>query len=218
MRMRNKPWAEVELRQNPKVIFGPDAHDDPSGQWHQIFGNTNPIHLEIGAGKGDFIIALAKRYPDINFVAAEKVEEVLIFPARYAVEHQTPNLFCIYGEASFLDEYFAPGEVERIYLNFSDPWRKYKHRKRRLTHPNFLELYKTILKPGGQIYFKTDNLELFEYSTEQLIENGFIIQDVTNDLHNSEYAADNIMTGYEARWTKVGKKINRLVAVWPGEE
>lgn len=217
MRMRNKPWAKDDLRQNPKVIFGPEEHESPKGQWHKTFGNQNPIHLEIGTGKGQFIVQMAERHPEYNFIAMEKVEEVLIFPADYAVENDIPNLLFVYGNATFLTEYFAPGEVDRIYINFCDPWLKARHHKRRLTHPNFLNMYKQILKPGGEIHLKTDNSELFEYSIEQLNLHGFTVHDVTRDLHRSEYAKDNIMTGYEVKWTNLDIRINRLVAEWTGQ-
>ncbi|AZR72118.1 tRNA (guanosine(46)-N7)-methyltransferase TrmB [Anoxybacter fermentans] len=217
MRIRNKPWAEDELRKNPRVIFGPETKKNISGHWQEFFGNSNPIHLEIGTGKGHFIIEIAEQHPEINFIGFEKVEEVLIYPARYAVEYDKKNMAFIYGDAQFITNYFAPGEVERIYLNFSDPWPKKRHHKRRLTHPRFLNLYKEVLKVGGEIHFKTDNRDFFEFSLEKLSGNGFLLKNITFDLHNSEYAEKNIMTRYEKKWVEMGKAIYRLEAIWTGK-
>lgn len=215
--MRNKPGAEEELMACPFVIFGPEEHHNPSGHWHELFGNSRPIHLEIGTGKGKFMIEMAERHPEWNFVAVEKIEEVLLFPVRYAVEHEKTNMRFIYGDAIFLTEYFAQGEVSRIYINFSDPWPKKKHFKRRLTHHRFLNLYKQILAVGGEIHFKTDNQELFEFSLEELPQHGFELKEVTFDLHNSEFAADNVQTTYEEHWIRMGCNIHRLVGVWTGK-
>lgn len=216
MRMRNKPYAEDELRANPKVIFGPEDHQDPSGRWHQIFGNSNPIHFEIGTGKGKFIMDSSELHPEINFIAMEKIEEVLLFPAEFALENDKQNLHLIYGDAHYLIHYFAPGEVDRIYINFPDPWRKKKHYKRRLTHHRFLGRYKQILKVGGELHFKTDDLELFHFSLEELPAHGFELKNYTFDLYNSEFIENNVATGYEERWVSMGKKICRLEAVWNG--
>lgn len=217
MRMRNKPWAEEELRACPFVIFGPEEHDNPAGHWHELFGNSHPVHLEIGTGKGKFMIEMAEHHPEWNFVAIEKIEEVLLFPVRHAMEHQMNNMRFIYGDAIFLSEYFAPGEVSRIYVNFCDPWPKKKHHKRRLTHHRFLHLYQQILAVGGEFHFKTDNRELFEFSLEELPRHGFELKEVTFDLHKSEYAVNNVQTTYEEHWIRMGCKIHRLVGVWTGE-
>ncbi len=217
MRMRNKPGAEDELKKNPHVIFGPEDHNNPSGHWHHIFNNSNPIHLEIGTGKGKFIMDMAELYPEINFIAIEKIEEVLLFPARFAVKNQQENLMLIYGNAQFIDEYFSFSEVERIYINFPDPWLKKKHYKRRLTHHRFLERYKKFLQIKGEIHFKTDNLELFNFSLEELPQHGFEIKNFTYDLHNSKFFKNNVITGYEQRWIDQGKQICRLVGVWTGK-
>lgn len=217
MRMRNKPGAEEELKQNPHVIFGPEEHEDPSGKWHQIFHNSNPIHLEIGTGKGKFVIEMSELFPEINFVAIEKIEEVLLFPARNALEKNKSNLHLIYGDAQFINEYFAPDEVERIYINFPDPWLKKRHFKRRLTHHRYLERYKKFLKIGGEIHFKTDNLVLFDFSLEELPQYGFEIKSYTYDLHSSSSTEPQVLTGYEQRWMDEGKAICRLKAVWTGK-
>ncbi len=217
MRMRNKPGAEDELRTNPKVIFGPEEHNNPSGQWHKIFGNSNPIHLEIGTGKGKFAMDMSEKYPDINFIAIEKIEEVLLFPARFAVENNKENLFLIYGNANFIADYFAKDELDLIYINFPDPWRKKKHYKRRLTHHRFLNEYKKILKVSGEIHFKTDNDELFRFSLEELPRHGFHLKSVTFDLHNSPLVENNVTTGYEERWVSMDLPICRLEAIWTGQ-
>lgn len=216
MRMRNKPGAEDELRANPLVIFGPEEHPDPRGHWSESFGNNHPIHLEIGTGKGKFMIEMAELHPEINYVAIEKIEEVLLFPVRYATDNAKTNMRFIYGDAVYIADYFGPGEVERIYINFPDPWRKKKHFKRRLTHQRLLDLYKQFLTVGGEIHFKTDNHTLFAFSLEELPAHGFELKEVTFDLHHSEFVNGNVMTGYEERWVSMGLPICRLVAVWTG--
>lgn len=218
MRMRNKPGAEDELKANPRVIFGPEEHEETSGKWHDFFNNNNPIHLEIGIGKGKFTIDMAELYPKINFVGIEKIEEVLLIPARFANDHNKQNLGFIYGDAQFIADYFAPDEVERIYINFCDPWRKKRHHKRRLTHHRFLHRYTKFLKIAGEIHFKTDNRELFEFSLEELPQHGFELKNVSFDLQNSKFAAKNVLSGYEERWVAQGLAIYRLEAVWTGKD
>ena len=183
------------------------------GGWKHLFGNDNPIHLEIGCGKGAFITGMAKKYPNINFLAVEKVEDVIVMAMEKAVESELKNVYFIDINAEELTDIFAEGEIERIYLNFSDPWKKKKQAKRRLTHKNFLDRYKRILKPGGYIWFKTDNKDMFEFSLNSFAEENFKLENITFDLHSSDFK-DNVMTEYERRFSEVGMPIYRLEAVY----
>ena len=170
-----------------------------------------PLHIEVGCGKGDFITELARRNPEIFYIAVEKVSNVAVLAMEKAKAAELTNLKFIRGDFADAAEMFPDGSVERIYLNFSDPWPKTGYAKRRLTHGRFLELYKRILAPGGEIHFKTDNRELFEFSLETFPENGFELNNVTFDLHNSDFEG-NIMTEYERRFSEMGVPICRLEA------
>ncbi len=172
----------------------------------------SPIDLEIGCGKGSFISGLSKRFPDKNFIAMERVSDVILLAAERIKAEEAKNVKFIIGDARNLKEYFPLGSVSRLYLNFSDPWPKKGYAKRRLTHRGFLELYKEILVPNGEIVFKTDNIGLFEFSLEEFKAAGFKIKELTYDLHNSEYNDDNIVTEYEKNFSEKGFKINRVVA------
>lgn len=213
MRLRNIPGAEGALRQYPVFVEEPTVY---RGCWHNRFGNSGPIHLEIGCGKGRFITTLAEQNPDINYIAVELKAEVLYRAAQRTEQRNIPNLALVQFNAALLPELFASGEVDRIYLNFSDPWPKKRHAKRRLTHSQFLSLYKQVLKPGGEIHFKTDNEKLFEFSLNQFAESDFRLRNITFDLHQSPFAADNVMTEYEQRFSSRGQRIYRLEAIWPG--
>ena len=174
--------------------------------------NDFPIELEIGCGKGSFISGLSKRFPEKNFIAMERVSDVVLLAAERIKAEEAKNVKFIVGDARNLKEYFPAFSVERLYLNFSDPWPKKGYAKRRLTHRGFLELYKEILVPNGEIVFKTDNIGLFEFSLEEFTAAGFKLKELTYDLHNSEYNADNIVTEYEKNFSAKGFKINRVVA------
>lgn len=178
----------------------------------QLAQLSHPIHLEIGCGKGAFVIGMAKKHPEVQFIAMEKVHDVLMLAAERVVAEQLPNVLLFRGDAAALVDFFAPGDVDRIYLNFSDPWPKARHAKRRLTSPAFLAQYRRLLGVGGQVHFKTDNRPLFDYSLEQLAACGFTLSDVTYDLHNSVYMADNVVTEYEKNFSEKGFSINRVVA------
>ncbi len=171
-----------------------------------------PIELEIGCGKGAFILGLAKRNPEKNYIAMEKISDVILLAAEKLKDAEIKNVKLINGDASSLLEFFEKGEVDRIYLNFSDPWPKKGYYKRRLTYKGFLDIYKTILVPKGEIVLKTDNVGLFDFSLEQFEEAGFKLKELTRDLHNSEYAEDNIMTEYEKNFSEKGFSINRVIA------
>ena len=185
------------------------------GHWHEFFGNENPICLEIGMGKGKFISTLAQQNPDINYIGIEKYETVMLKALEKKQSLELKNLALVCEEAASLTDYFDKGEISRIYLNFSDPWPKDRHAKRRLTSDRFLAEYREILAPDGFLQFKTDNDKLFEYSVERLAACGFDIFAISRDLHNSEFAAGNVMTEYEERFSAEGKNICFLQSRYP---
>lgn len=174
--------------------------------------NIVPVELEIGCGKGSFICQLAKRNPDITYIAMEKISDVILLAMERIKNEGINNVKFINGDAKIIPELFPAGSVRRIYLNFSDPWSKKGYAKRRLTHRNFLDIYKSVLVPDGEIIFKTDNVGLFDFSLEEFEASGFTLTDITRDLHNSEYNADNIETEYERNFSEKGFAINRVVA------
>lgn len=176
----------------------------------QLFGNSNPLRLEIGCGKGDFIVGTAAKEPNVNFLAIEKVSDVLVTAAEKVKESGLTNVRVCCVDAKELTEIFAPGSIDRIYLNFSDPWPKSRHEKRRLTYRTFLAIYKQILRPDGAIHFKTDNRPLFDFSLEEFAAFGIRTEKLTFDLHNSEYNEGNVMTEYEKRFSSMGVPINRV--------
>lgn len=177
-----------------------------------LFGNDNPIRIEIGCGKGDFIVGTAAKEPDVNFLAIEKVSDVLMLAAEKVKRSELKNIRVCCVDAKELEEIFPEGSIDRIYLNFSDPWPKSRHEKRRLTYRSFLAIYKKILKKGGAIHFKTDNRGLFDFSLEEFKEFGMRMEKLTFDLHNSEYMEGNVMTEYEKRFSSMGVPINRVEA------
>ena len=175
-----------------------------------LFGNDNPIRIEIGCGKGDFIVGTAAKEPDVNFLAVEKVSDVLVIAAEKVKNSGLSNVRVCCVDAKELEEIFPEGSIDRIYLNFSDPWPKARHEKRRLTYRTFLAIYKKILKKDGAIHFKTDNRGLFDFSLEEFKEFGMRMEKLTFDLHNSEYMEGNVMTEYEKRFSEMGFPINRV--------
>lgn len=187
------------------------------GKWNEIFENNNPIHLEIGCGKGDFVTGMALLYPDINFVAIEKVEDVLVMAMEKVLSANLPNVKFISADAENIENVFKKGEIERIYLNFSDPWKKNKQAKHRLTHKNFLNKYKNILNEGDYIWFKTDNKALYEFSLNSFAEENFKMRNITFDLHASSFEG-NVMTEYEKRFTELGMPIYRVEATYFNQE
>ena len=209
MRLRNVKGSRDVIAASEYVIKDETTR---KGTWGTIFGNSNPVHIEIGMGKGQVITTLAQQNPNINYVGIEKYSSVLIRAIAKQEELQLPNLYFIRMEAEYIADVFAPGEVARIYLNFSDPWPKDRHAKRRLTSKEFLARYDQILAADGEVIFKTDNRELFDFSLEQVPEAGWKLQNFTYDLHHSEYLEGNIMTEYETKFVAEGKPICRLVA------
>lgn len=176
-----------------------------------LFGNDNPVVLEIGCGKGNFACELAKANPDINVLALEKCSNVLVIACEKAMKESIPNLRFLRIGAEFLEKYITPESIDRIYLNFSCPYPKNAYENRRLTNPRFLKSYKAILKSGAEIHQKTDNMHFFEYSIEQLTGFGFCLKNVSLDLHNSEFEG-NIETEYEQKFSSMGMPIYRLEA------
>lgn len=210
MRLRHIPGAEQRIEENPHVVHGAK---EKKGTWQQIFGNDHPIRIEVGMGKGQFILEQASRNPDVNFVGIEKYSTVLLKAIRKREQMELSNIYFLCEDARELAEIFGPGEVERIYLNFSDPWPKDRHARRRLTSPPFMAVYDQILQKDGRVEFKTDNQDLFSYSLEAIPEAGWRITEYTRDLHHSEMAEGNVMTEYEAKFSAQGKPICKLVAV-----
>ena len=209
MRLRNVPGARETIIENQFSIQEPEQK---KGKWAEVFGNDHPIHIEVGMGKGQFIIEMAKRNPEINYIGIEKYSSVLVRAVEKLEDFEQNNLRLIRMDAENIEEVFDKDEVDRIYLNFSDPWPKDRHAKRRLTSTRFLERYNNILTPEGRVMFKTDNKDLFDFSLEQVEEAGWILESHTYDLHHSEYNEGNVMTEYEEKFSAKGNPICRLVA------
>ena len=212
MRLRNIPGSREVIADSPYVIHN---EEEKKGKWKEIFGNNNPIHIEIGMGKGTFIIESAKRNPEINYIGIEKYSSVLLRALEKigSMEEEgtrPKNLVFIRMDAEYIENVFDKDEVDNIFLNFSDPWPKARTAKRRLTSDRFLSRYINILAEEGGITFKTDNKDLFEYSVETAEECGWRIEKITRDLHNSEYMEGNIMTEYEKKFSQLGNKINMM--------
>lgn len=182
------------------------------GKWREAFGNDHPVYVEIGMGKGRFLMDMARLYPEINFIGIEKYSSVLLRAVQKLEEEELPNVRLIRMDAEDLENVFAQGELDRIYLNFSDPWPKDRHAKRRLTSDRFLAVYDKILQPDGIIEFKTDNQDLFRYSLESIPEAGWQVTSHTFDLHHSDMAEGNVMTEYETKFSAEGKPICKLTA------
>lgn len=216
MRLRNNPKAN-EILENHKNIVVINTKDY-KGCWKDVFQNNNPIYIEIGMGKGDFIIENAKRYPNINFIGIEKFPSVLVGAIKKMDNESIDlsNLKFMKEDAIFLNDVFEDKEIDRIYLNFSDPWPKKKHAKRRLTSKTFLPIYQKILKDQGELILKTDNRTLFEFSLISFQQFHMDFHDVCLDLHHSEGYEDNIQTEYERKFSPYGP-IYRIVTTFKGE-
>lgn len=210
MRLRNVPGSREAIAESNLAINEPQVL---KGKWNEEFGNNNPIRIEIGMGKGRFITQLALENPDINYVGIEKYSSVLIRAIEKCQDIEVPNLRFIRMEAEYICDVFNKEEVDRIYLNFSDPWPKDRHAKRRLTSKQFFERYDNILKKDGVVEFKTDNDLLFQFSLERVPEAGWNLVAQTWDLHNdSEMVKGNVMTEYESKFSQMGNPIHKLVA------
>lgn len=194
MRLRNITGSREVIAQSPYVVPEESLFERP-GTWRDLFGNDHPIHIEIGMGKGRFIHTMAKEHPDINYVGIEKYSSVLLRAVQKMEAEELPNLRFIRMDAEHIARVFAPGEVGRIYLNFSDPWPKDRHAGRRLPSRQFLARYDVILQKDGRLEFKTDNLELFRFAVEELAAAGWYAEAVTYDLHCDEKLMEgNVMT------------------------
>lgn len=221
MRPRNKKHLEERFEKCSSIVVA-----DPAimkGNWRSAFLSVEeekkPLHLEIGCGKGAFVTGMAQKNPDVSFVAMECVKNVIVTAMEKVVAADYKNIIFINNNADFLCEYFAEGEVDRIYLNFSDPWPRNKHAKYRLTYKTYLEKYAKILAPGGCIVQKTDNRGLFDFSVESFTENGWRLENVSYNLHSDETPAEilsaNVITEYENRFMELGQPIHRLEAFPP---
>lgn len=212
MRLRNIRGSREAIAASGHVIHEEETR---AGSWHEIFGNRHPVHVEIGMGKGKFLMELAGKNPQINYVGIEKYSSVLIRALEKMEQEEKPlaNLVFVRMDAENIGKVFAEGEVNRIYLNFSDPWPKDRHAKRRLTSREFLARYGQILAPDGRVEFKTDNRALFDFSVESVKGAGWKLQTVTYDLHgDEELMRENVMTEYEERFSAMGNPIHKLVA------
>ncbi|HES8318343.1 tRNA (guanosine(46)-N7)-methyltransferase TrmB [Streptococcus pyogenes] len=209
MRVRKRKGAEEHLANNPHyVILDPE---DAKGRWHDVFGNDRPIHIEVGSGKGGFITGMALKNPDINYIGIDIQLSVLSYALDKVLASEVPNVKLLRVDGSSLTNYFEDGEVDMMYLNFSDPWPKTKHEKRRLTYKDFLDTYKRILPEHGEIHFKTDNRGLFEYSLASFSQYGMTLRQIWLDLHASNYEG-NVMTEYEEKFSNKGQVIYRVEA------
>ena len=219
MRLRNIKGAEEFIASSEFVIQTPEEY---KGKWETFFGNDNPIHIEVGMGKGRFIIDMAKLHPEINYIGIEKYSSVLVRAIEKQTEEQLPNLVFIRMDAEAIENVFDEGEVDYIYLNFSDPWPQARHARRRLTSVQFLNRYVHFLAKDGGLTFKPDNRPLFDFALEQVEEAGWTMVNYTYDLHHSEYAEGNVMTEYEEKFSSIGNPICRMVITPPeqvaGEE
>ena len=233
MRLRKKPWVSGALEEYSDSVLIKDllcaktlaaganlddemkkVSDKLKGHWHEIFGRKAPLHVELGTGKGKFISEMAERYPEVNFVGIESQQDVLYYVAEKIREKGLTNVRLLVFDVTNILEIFAAGEVSRFYINFCDPWPKVRHAKRRLTHVNFLDKYAIALTAGGEIFFKTDNRILFDFSLEQFAERHLELDQVTFDLHGAA-APFNIMTEYETKFSSMGTKINRCEIKFP---
>lgn len=207
MRMRKKPNLIPRLEAcGELVITDPKEH---RGRWRELMPGTGALRVELGCGKGRFTVGTAQAEPDALLIAVERVPDAMVIAAERARELELNNVFFLDADAADLEAYFAPGEVDRIYINFCDPWPGARYAKRRLTHPGFLLRYRKVLSQGGHIHFKTDNHDLFEWSLFQFPKAGFTLSEVTRDLHAG--GPTGIMTDYEEKFYQLGTPINRCV-------
>ncbi|CEP80709.1 tRNA (guanosine(46)-N7)-methyltransferase TrmB [Paraclostridium sordellii] len=208
MRRRKKKGADLKLLSFENLLIKGDEIDF-KGNWNEKFQNDNPIHVEFGTGRGKFLTTLAKQNPNINYIAMEMKEEVLLKAVEKAVENELNNILFIWGDVNNILDYFDKGELSRVYINFCDPWPKKRWYKRRLTYRGFLENYKKLLKDDGEIHFKTDNEKLFEFSLNEFSEANLKLKNITLDLDNSDYEG-NVTTEYEDKFMSYGMKIYRV--------
>lgn len=209
MRLRNVKNASSLLAAHPEwLILDAETH---RGSWGETFGNDHPIHLEIGCGKGRFLTEMARQHPEINFLGMEKFDSVIVRALQKLLRDPLPNLRLLRADAVTLESLFAAGEIQTLYLNFSDPWPKPSHSRRRLTSPEFIARYRKILPVGSPLYFKTDNFPLFSFSMKSFVDSGLAIDRISLDLHR-ESDIPNIESEFESRFVAMGKPIFYLKA------
>ena len=211
MRVRNRRGATELLEAHPQFVILNPA--DAKGRWQEIFGNDHPIHVEVGSGKGAFVSGMAKANPEINYIGIDIQKSVLSYALDKVLATDVPNIKLLWVDGSDLTDYFEEGEIDRLYLNFSDPWPKKRHEKRRLTYQSFLATYQQILPENGEIHFKTDNRGLFEYSLVSFSQYGMKLKGVWLDLHASDFE-DNVLTEYEQKFANKGQVIYRVEAAF----
>ena len=211
MRVRNRKGATELLEAHPQYVILNPA--DAKGRWQEIFGNDHPIHVEVGSGKGAFVSGMAKANPEINYIGIDIQKSVLSYALDKVLATDVPNIKLLWVDGSDLTDYFEEGEIDRLYLNFSDPWPKKRHEKRRLTYQSFLATYQQILPGNGEIHFKTDNRGLFEYSLVSFSQYGMKLKGVWLDLHASDFE-DNVLTEYEQKFANKGQVIYRVEAAF----
>ena len=210
MRMRKR--ANLDKRMERCADYLIEEPEALRGQWQETFPGHEKLYVELGCGKGRFTADTAETIPGTLYIAVEKVPDAMILAMEKIDRRGLANVRFIDADAKLLNTMFAPGEADRIYINFCDPWTRRRKPKRRLTYRDFLTKYKTMLKKGGQIRFKTDNDELFEFSVGEFTDCGWALSEITRDLHNSEWDADNIRTEFEQKFADQGIPIKRLVA------
>lgn len=213
MRLRKRPWVKEEIMQY--TSYSVENPEQQKGNWEALFTNSNPIFLEIGTGRGKFITKLASLNPDINYIALEQKQEVLVQAVRKANDLCLTNIRFILGNANYLTNFFGEKELSRIFLNFVDPWTKKRHAKRRLTHKQYLDVYRQLLKENGEMHLKTDNEILFEFSLNELADNGLKLKNISLNLYReTEDISSHVQTEYEEKFIEQGKPIYRLEAVF----
>lgn len=212
MRLRNVRGSRETIAADECVLHDPEDQKAQKSHWHELFGNDHPIHIEVGMGKGQFIMTLAQQNPDINYIGIEKYSSVLVRALEKYHTYDADNIFFLRMDAEDIVDVFDQNEVDRIYLNFSDPWPKARHAKRRLTSREFLARYDQILVPDGKVEFKTDNKGLFEFSLEEVKETKWNLDAFTFDLHhNEDMVKGNVMTEYEEKFSSMGNPICKMV-------
>ncbi len=211
MRVRRKPGSYEALQAiDAYFIETPESY---KGRWSEAFGNDRPIHSEFGGGKGRFIVGMAKLHPEINYIMVDVVPEIALKAAQLMEAEGLTNVKLILMDLANLEEVFEAEELDRIYLNFSDPWPKRRHHRRRLTYRRFLERYARVLKSDGWVHFKTDNRRLFEFSLNELAECDWVMRSISLDLHHN-LTIENVMTEYEEKFVNLGQPIYRLEATF----
>ena len=216
MRVKHKKWADPLIADHPEMIV--TNAEEVKGHWQDRFAKKQPIHVEVCMGKGQFIIGMAKAHPEINFIGLEIQRTVAAIALKKALTEELSNLQLICGDGSDITNYFEDHELDRLYLNFSDPWPKTRHAKRRLTYHTFLAGYQQVLKDEGAIELKTDNMGFFEFSLQSMNNYGMLFDGVWLDLHNSDENEHNVETEYEQKFAAKGQPIYKLTAHFKKDE